>query len=398
MARSKISSPSPPSAKLKFEELTLKTKDPASAPSLQDETLQSETKGASVVDGAKPSPFKFKFQSALGNAPNWAKKTGRGPSTLSSSSANKIISLNECKSAAASNDPAKNFQEEMDDKKDDAAPETSDTATHPRPTTPVRELTSNAKGPTSHETPVKAESSNTIQKLGVTLHRVSASPCVSKGLSIVGRAKRDAGASEKLTSERDESLKSSLPKPANDKNDKKDADLAEPKATSMPHVIDSKLNDATGTGGAAYRAGIVSGNTTTWVAKAKQERPEYEKLDFVFLAGDGAYTPGMTTASRKVASSESNAARKPVKENAVPKGRGGSSKLHSGSRGAVLAGKVIGGNSGSAGYGYGGYSGSGGINARVGYKSDSVSGGNVRGGFGGNSKGGAYSGRAGGRG
>ncbi|KAI8838847.1 hypothetical protein BJ741DRAFT_647941 [Chytriomyces cf. hyalinus JEL632] len=390
--RSKMSSPSPSSDQLKFEELTLKTKEPASAPLLQDETLQSKLKAASDVDCAKPSPFKFKFQSALGNAPNWAKKTGRGPSTLSSLSTNKINSRNQGSSATSPKNPAKSIQ---DEKPDNATSETRDSATPPRPTTPVNISGPNAKDLTSYETPVKAESSATIQKLGMTLHRVPASPSVPKGFSIVGRAKRDADASEKLMLEREESLKTSLPKPANDKNHE---DLAQPQATSMPHDNGSKLNDDTTIEGSSYRAGIVSGNTTTWVSKAgKQERPVVTAPDFVFLAG-GVYNPGMTTASRNVASSESNAVRKPVKDNAGSKGRGGSTKLNSGSRGAVLAGNVIGGNSGSAAYGYGearhvkgygGYLGNGGVNARVGYKSDSVGGRDVRGGFGGASKGGS---------
>ncbi|KAJ3409090.1 hypothetical protein HDU80_003071 [Chytriomyces hyalinus] len=390
--RSKISSPSPSSDQLKFEELTLKTKEPTSAPLLKDETLQSKLKAASNVDCAKPSPFKFKFQSALGNAPNWAKKTGRGPSTISSLSTNKINSGNQGNSATSPKNPLKIIQ---DEKQDNAASETSETAAPPRPTTPVNVSVPNAKDLTSYETPVKAESSATIQKLGMTLHRVPASPSVSKGFSIVGRAKRDAGASEKLTLEREESLKTSLPKPANEENDE---DLAQPQATSMPHDNDSKLNDVTSIEGPSYRAGIVSGNTTTWVSKAgKQERPVVTAPDFVFLAG-GVYNPGMTTASRNVASSESNAVRKPVKDNVGSKGRGGSTKLQSGSRDAVLAGNVIGGNSASAGYGYGearhvkgygGYSGSGGANARVGYKSDSMSGRDVRGGLGGASKGGS---------
>ncbi|KAJ3265426.1 hypothetical protein HDU77_005145 [Chytriomyces hyalinus] len=400
--RSKMSSPSPSSDQLKFEELTLKTKEPTSAPLLEDETLQSKLKAASDVDCAKPSPFKFKFQSALGNAPNWAKKTGRGPSTVSSLSTNKIN--NQGNSATSSKNPAKIIQ---DEKQDNAASETSDTAAPPRPTTPVNVSVPNAKDLTSYETPVKAESSATIQKLGMTLHRVPASPSVSKGFSIVGRAKRDAGASEKLMLEREDSLKTSLPKPANEKNDE---DLAQPQATSMPHDNVSELNDVASIEGPSYRAGIVSGNTTTWVSKAgKQERPVVTAPDFVFLAG-GVYNPGMTTASRNVASSESNAVRKPVKDNAGSKGRGGSTKLHSGSRGAVLAGNVIGGNSASASYGYGearhvkgygGYSGSGGANARVGYKSDSMSGRDVRGGLGGASKGGSssfYGSRAVGRG
>ncbi|KAI8838846.1 hypothetical protein BJ741DRAFT_116166 [Chytriomyces cf. hyalinus JEL632] len=85
-----------------------------------------------------------------------------------------------------------------------------------------------------------------------------------------------------------------------------------------------------------YLRGHTCGNTTTWVASAKKDRPAVAPPNFSFLATDGVYAPRLTAVSRTVIGRSVPAPQIASNRDLKAQGAGGSNgptKSHASSRG-----------------------------------------------------------------